>query len=330
LNPRRQVLIALGLGALAVPLRSLAQQQGKVWRIGFFYFSSRQSALDTGRYEAFLQGMRELGYVEGKHFVVEARFADGKSERLPGLAADLVQSRVDVIVATGGPVYSALQKVTRTIPIVATASPDAVGLGLAASLARPGGNFTGISTAISDFYPKFFELLNIAVPRLFRVAVLSSPFNPAHPPLVKNLEGEARKRGIRVLRVSAGAADEIERGFAVMTRDHADAVIILPDTFFVQQMRQIAALALDHRLPSTHWVLEYVDAGGFMSFGPNITDNFRLAAGYVDKILKGAKPADLPFEQPTLFYLVINRKTAKALGIAIPQELLLRADKVIE
>ena len=296
MNLRRQVSIALGLGALSAAFPALGQQQPKVWRIGFFYFGSRQSVLDTGRYDAFLQGMRELGYVEGKHFVVEARFADGKSEHLPGLAANLVQSNVDVIVATGTPAYSALQKVTRTVPIVATVSTDPVGYGLAASLARPGGNFTGISNAAADYYQKFIELLKIAVPKLSRVGVLSSPANETHLGLLKSVEAAGRKLGIGVLQINASAPDEIERGFAVMTRHHADAVIILPDTFFSQQMRQIAALALNHRLPSSYIVSEYAESGGFMSYGPNITDSFRVAASYVDKILKGAKPGDLPFD----------------------------------
>ena len=241
-----------------------------------------------------------------------------------------MQSRVDVIVATGTPAYRALKQSTSTVPIVITVTTDPIRDGFAASLARPGGNFTGLSTGLAGFNPKFFELLKIAVPKLSRVAVLSSSFNPAHPPQIKELEAAARKLGMRVLQVNASAPDEIERGFAVMTRDHAEALIILGDAFFVQQIRQIAELALKHRLPSLYSAPEYAASGGFMGYGQNIVDNFRSAATFVDKILKGAKPGDLPFEQPTRFYLVINRKTAKALGIAIPQELLLRADKVIE
>jgi ABC-type uncharacterized transport system substrate-binding protein len=330
MNARRRVLAGFSMVALSIVLPCFAQQPGKIRRIGFFYVGSRQSAMDTGRYGGFLQGMRELGYVEGKDFVVEMRFADGEYGRLPSLATELVRLKVDVIVATGTPAYRALKQSTSTIPIVITVTTDPVRDGFAASLARPGGNFTGLSNSIIDLMPKHIELLKTAVPKLSRVAVLSNPGNPAHPPQVKSLEAAARTLGIRVLQVNGGTPDEIERGFAVMARERADAVITLADTFFLQQMRQIAELALKHRLPSTHGALEYVEAGGFMTYGANFTDNFRLAAGYVDKILKGAKPGELPFEQPTRFYLMINRKTAKAIGLAIPQELLLRADRMIE
>jgi len=327
---RRKIVFAFALSPLAASFRAYAQQRGKVFRIGFLYNGSRQTVLDTGRYNAFLQGMRDLGYIEGKHFVIEARFADGNYERLPALVAELVSSRVDVIVASGSAAYSALEKVPRTIPIVTTVSSDPVGSGFASSLARPSGNFTGLSTAVADLAPKHIELLKVAVPKLSRVAVLSNSGNPDHPQQFKSIEAATRKLGIRLLQMNVRTASDIERSFAGMTRDRTEGVIILNDGFFVQQMRQIAELALKHRLPSIHGSVEYVESGGFMSYGPNFIDNFRLAAGYVDKILKGAKPADLPFQQPTRFYLMINRKTAKAIGLAIPQELLLRADKVIE
>jgi putative ABC transport system substrate-binding protein len=327
---RRKMVLALGASALASAFLAGAQPAGGVSRIGFFYLGSRQSALDTRRYSAFLQGMQELGYVEGKHFVIEARFADGKSERLPSLAAELLDSKVDVIVATGTPVYDALKRSTGSVPIVITVTPDPVRDGYAKSLSRPGGNFTGLSNAIIDLSPKQLELLKTALPKLSRIAVLSNPANLAHPPQVRSLKAAAQQLGISVVEASGGTPDEIERAFAAMTRDRAEAMIALPDTFFLQQARQIAGLALKHRLPSIHGVPDFAVSGGFMSFGPNFTDNFRLAAGYVDKILKGAKPGELPFGQPTRFYLVINRKTAKTLGLTISQELLLRADEVIE
>jgi len=274
--------------------------------------------------------MRDLGYVEGKHFVIEARYADGKTERLPDLAAELVRSKVDVIVATGTPLYQALQKATKTIPIVITTSPDPVRDGFAASLARPGGNFTGLSSNNAEAIPKHVELLMTAVPRLSRIAVLRNPDNVGSFPQLKSIQAAAQKTGLQVLPVDARTPDGIERGFSTMAKERAEAVIIPGDTFFLQQVRQIAELALKHRLPSTYVTREYAEAGGFMSYGQNITENFRRAATYVDKILKGAKPGELPIEQPTIFELVINRKTARAIGLTIPQELLLRADRVIE
>jgi len=327
---RRKKVFALGLSTLTATFRAYAQQPGKVWRIGFFYLGSRQSALDMGRYALFLQGMRELGYIEGKNFVMEARFADGKSELLPGLAADLIQSKVDVIVAAGTPVYVALKQATRTIPVVITVTADPVLDGFAASLARPGGNFTGMSAAVVDLPPKYIQMLQTAVPKLSRVAVLSNPANPGHPPQLEGVKTFAQSAGIRVLPMDGATPGDIERAFAAMARERAGAVVILPDTFFAQQLRQVAELALKHRLPSLYAAPEYAASGGFMSYGPDFTDNFRRAASYVDRILKGAKAGDLPIEQPTLFHMAINRKTAKTIGITVPPELLLRADKVIE
>jgi ABC-type uncharacterized transport system substrate-binding protein len=330
LNPRRQVLIALGLGALAVPLGSLAQHQGKVWRIGFFYFGSRQSATESGRYSAFLQGMQELGYVEGKHYVVEARFAEGKDELVPGLAAEFVRSKIDVIVATGTAVYAALKRSASTIPVVITVTADPIGDGFAESLARPGGNFTGLSAGNVELVPKQIELLRMTVPKLARVAMLWNPANPGHPSRISAMRAIAQKAGIRALPVEGRSYEQIERGFSEMTRERAQAVVVLNDTFFVQQYVQIAALASKHRLPSIYGAVEYAESGGLMGYGQNVVDNFRSAATFVDKILKGAKPGELPFEQPMRLQLVINRRTAKVIGLAIPRELLLRADRVIE
>jgi putative ABC transport system substrate-binding protein len=327
---RRRFLIALGAGVLAVPRGSLAQQQAKVARIGFLYHGSRQSSLDTGRYQAFVQGMRELGYVEGTNFTVEARFADGKFERLPALASELVRLKMDVIVATGTPTYRALQHATTTIPVVITVTFDPVGDGFAASMARPGGNITGLSISAADLGSKLLELLKAAVPKLSRVAVLVNPENPAHPPRVIRIMSAAQKVGIQVVLAEAGPVQEIEREFAMMAKERANAAIILADGFFLQESRPIAAQALKHRLPSISQLREYAEAGGLMSYGPNSVDNFRRAATYVDKILKGARPGDLPFEQPTRYQLVINHKTATALGLTIPQALLRQADEVIQ
>jgi putative ABC transport system substrate-binding protein len=327
---RRTLVIALGAGAIGVPLRLFAQLRGKIWRIGFLYFGTRESAVNNGRYRAFLDGMRELGYVEGKNFTIEARFADGKSERIAPLVEELVRSKPDVIVATGTPVYAALKQSTNTIPVVIAVSADPIGEGFAASLARPGGNFTGLSTGNVELYPKQVELMKAALPKLSHVALLWNPNNPGHPARLKAMVAISRKSGIRALQVEVRSPEEIERGFALVGREHAQAVVVLNDTFFVQQFRQIAELAVKYRLPSICGAVEYAEAGGFMGYGQNVVDNFRSAATFVDKILRGANPGELPFEQPMKLQLVINRRTARAIGLAIPQELLLRADRVIE
>ena len=329
MTTRRKFLIALGTSVLAVPRGSLAQQPSKGARVGFLYFGSRQSSLVTGRYDAFVQGMRELGYVEGTNFIIEARFADGKPERLPALAAELVRLKVDVIVATSTPAYRALQHATTTVPVVITLSFDPVGDGFAASLARPGGNMTGLAISAADLGPKLLELLKAAVPRLSRVAVLMQPGNPAHPHRVIRIMSAAQKGGLQVVLAEAGTPQEIEGEFAMMTKQHANAVIVLADGFFLTESRLIGAQALTHRVPSISQLRELTEAGGLMSYGPNTVDNFRRAAAYVDKILKGAKPGDLPFEQPSRYHLVINHKTATTLALTIPQTLLRQADEVI-
>jgi ABC-type uncharacterized transport system substrate-binding protein len=327
---RRRVVIALGACALAVPRSLLAQQKSKIARIGFLYFGSRQSSLETGRYDAFVQGMRELGYAEGTNFIIEARFADGKNERVPTLAAELVRLKVDLIVATGTPVYRALQHATTTIPVVVTVTSDPVADGFAASMARPGGNITGLSVSAADLAPKLVELLKAAVSKLTRVAVLLQPENPAHPPQLARTMSAAQKVGIHIVLAEAATPRDIEREFAIMTKEHARAVIVLPDPMFLQESRLIAGQSLKHRLPSASVIRDFVEAGVLMSYGPNAVDNFRRAAAYVDKILKGTSPGELPFEQPTRYYLVINRKTAIALGLTIPQALLRQADEVIQ
>ena len=330
MTTRRRFLVALGTGTLTVARGALAQAQSKAARIGFFYFGSRQSSLDSGRYQMFMQGMRELGYVEGTNFVLEARFGDGKPERLPGLAAELVRLKVDVIVATSTPVYRALQYATTTIPVVITLSFDPVGDGFAATMARPGGNMTGLTLSAADLGPKLLELLKTAVPRVSRVAVLLQPGNPAHPQRVIRIMSVAQKGGMQVVLAEAGTAQEIEGEFAMMTKQRAHAAIILADGFFLSESRLIAAQALKHRLPSTSQLRDLTEAGTLMSYGANSADNFRRAAAYVDKILKGAKPGDLPFEHPTRYQLVINHKTALTLGLTIPEALLRQADEVIQ
>ena len=327
---RRRLLIALGAGALAAPLSSFAQPQGKIWRVGFLSARSRPDSLDSTDYGAFVRGMRELGYVEGKNLVIEWRFADGKLERLPGLAAELVQLKVDVIVAAATPATSAAQKATTTIPIVFGSAGDPVGAGLVKSLARPGGNITGLSNLNVDIGPKRLEMLLAIVPKLSRVAVLVHPDNPNHTTLLQNIQAAGQTRGVTILRAEARTPQEIDNAFSLIRQQNAGALLVSLDPLFQQQKSQIAELTAKHRLPSMTADRIYAEAGCLMSYGSSIADLFRRAATYVDKIFKGAKPADLPVEQPTKFELIINRKTAKALGLTIPQSLLIMADKVIE
>ena len=330
MNRRRELIIALGASALVAPRGSFAQQQGKVWRIGFLYFGSRQSALDTGRYSAFVQGIRELGYVEGKNVTVEARFGDGQVEHMSALAGELVRSKVDVIVATGTGAYRALQHATTTIPIVITVTNDPVVLGLAASLSRPGGNFTGLADTAADLGPKQIELLTIVVPKVARVGVLLNPANASHPTQLERLMLATQKVGMQVVLAEAGTVADVESAFISLAQYRADVVILFADNFFVQQLRQIAQAAIKQHVPSIYTIHEYVKVGGLMSYGADLVDNFRRAASYVDKIFKGANPSELPFEQPTKYSLAINIKTAKTLGLAIPQSMVLRADEVIQ
>ena len=247
---RRELLIALGAGALAAPLVSFAQQQPKVRRIGFLAARSRSTPSNTDvYYDAFTQGMRELGYVEGKNLVIEWRFADGKYERVPGLAAELVQMKVEVIVTHGPPATQAAQRATSTIPVVTAAVNDPVGSGFAASLARPGGNITGLSVITTDVSPKHIELLKTMIPRLSRVAILVNPGNSFHPTNLKSIQAAAQQVGIKVLPVDARAPEEIGRGFATMTRERTEAVIVAADSFFFGQRRQIVALTVKNRMP---------------------------------------------------------------------------------
>ena len=286
--------------------------------------------MNTGRYNPFLEGMHELGYIEGKNLLIEWRFADGKSERLSGFAKELVNLNLDVIVAAGTAATSAAQKVTTTIPIVMTNASNPVGSGFVKSLAHPGGNITGLSSITGDLSPKHMEMLLSMVPKLSHVAVMVNPGNSSHKVTLKNVQAAAQRTGIKIVPVEAQTPQEIENAFTVMAREHTGAVIAVSDSFFIQQRRQIAELAAKHRLPSISARREYAEAGFLMSYGQNSADNYRRAATYVDKIFKGAKPGDLPVEQPTKFELFINRKTAKALGLTIPQSLLISADKVIE
>jgi putative ABC transport system substrate-binding protein len=324
---RRKLVIALGASALTTPFGSFAQQQGKVWRIGILWDSP---AAFSGVIEAFRQGLRDLGYVEGRTIVIEYRWTEGKPERMRELAEELVRLRVDVIVAPTSVYTAAAKRATATIPIIFLVHADPVGSGHVASLARPGGNITGLTIMRTEINVKLLELLKETVPGLSRVAVIFHPATPSHEVGLKAIEVAAPALGLQIQPVAVRSATEFDAAFSAIVREHAGAVLMLGTPVFLAGAKRLAELALMHKLPSLFGVRQQVEAGGLMSFGPDFADQWRRGAIYVDKILKGATPADLPVQQPTKFELVINMKTAKALGIKIPNSILLRADKLIE
>ena len=327
---RRRVVLAIGAGALVSPLSSFAQQQGKVWRVGFLAQRHVDFVDADFYYGPFTQGMRELGYVEGKNLVIEWRSAEGKTERLPELAAELVQLKVDVLVTGATPPALAAQKATSTIPIVMVSMGDPVGTGLVKSLARPGGNGTGLSIMTTELAPKLLEMLRGMAPKVTRVAVLVNPSNASSTASLKNVQAAAQKVGVKIQPVEAKTPGEIASGFAEMARQNAGALIVPLEPLFTQQKNQIVELATKQRLPSIGGCGEYVEAGGLMSYGQNLREVFRRAATYVDKIFKGANPGNIPVEQPTVFEMFINRKTANALGLKISNTMLVQATKIIE
>ena len=323
-------LLVLAIGLFCAPLAAEAQQSAKVPRIGWLSIASPTPAV-SHLMEAFRQGLRELGYVEGQNIAVEYRFAEGRPERLPEFAAQLVALKVDIIVTPNPAGTQAAREATRTIPIVMLGVADPVGSGLVASLARPGGNITGLTaTASPVIYGKHLELLKETVPRVSRVAVLRNPTNPDAAQMSREVGGAARALGVQLQVLDVRAPNELDSAFARMTRDRAGALLIMGDTMFTLHREQIAVLATKNRLPAIFVAREFAEAGGLMAYGRSLPYDFRRAATYVDKILKGAKPADIPVEQPTKFELVINMKTAKSLGLKIPQSVLIRADEVIQ
>jgi putative ABC transport system substrate-binding protein len=323
--------ITLALVGLFNPVAAEAQQAAKVARIGYL---GNNPAAGPHLPEAFRQGLRDLSYVDGRNVVIEYRDAEGKFERFPALAAELVALKVDVIVTSGGtPAALAAKQATRTLPIVFAAHADPVGSGLITSLARPGGNVTGLSNLAPELVGKCLEQLKQAVPGVSRVAALWQPGaygERTEKDMPKGAEAAARALGVRLQFVEARGPADFDRAFSETTTAHADALTVLPSAMFVNERRRLVALAAKNRLPAVYPSRDSVDAGGLMSYGPDLADVFRRAATYVDKILKGAKPGDLPVEQPTKFELVINLKTAKALGLTIPQSVLGRADQVIQ
>jgi len=327
---RRAFIGTLAGGLLTAPLAAEAQQAARAARIGYLVPNLAQA---PHLLEAFRQGLRHLGYVEGRDVVIEYRDAGGTIERFPVLAAELVALKVDVIVAPSTPATLAAKQATRTIPIVFIGAGDPVTSGLVASLARPGGNVTGLSVLSTELTGKWLELLKQAVPGVSRVAALWQPGamdERTDKDMQKGAEVAAQALGVRLQFVEARGPADFDRAFSDMTRERAGALTVRPAPMFISERRRLVDLAAKNRLPAVYAWREFVDAGGLMSYGPNAADMYRRAATYVDKILKGTKPADLPVEQPTKFELVINLRTAKALGLTIPQSVLGRADEIIQ
>ena len=326
MTPRKMFTVIFGLGILFMLSRSDAQQPAKIPPVGLL----RPGAPPDPYVEAFRQGLRDLGYVEGQTIAIEYRWAEGSPTPLPLLAAELVQLKVDVIVTQGEVATRTVKEATSTIPVVMATSGDPVGAGLVASLARPGGNVTGLSVMAPDMTGKRLQLLKEAVPEVSRVAILYDPASLAAVLLVKEAQVAARTLRLTVHPLEVRTPDELGPAFDAMTRERAQALLALGDPFTMTHQRRILDLAAKRRLPVISQFRDFADGGGLMSYGPDRLDMFRRAATFVDKILKGAKPADLPVEQPTKFELVVNLKTAKALGLTIPQSILIRADHVIQ
>jgi putative tryptophan/tyrosine transport system substrate-binding protein len=328
-----RLLLLLVLGLLVVPLTIQAQPPAKVPRIGYLVTGGLASPETRVLLDAFRQGLRERGYVEGQNIVIEYRAADGQLERFPALAAELVQLKPEVIVAQGTPAARAAQQATSTVPIVTPVMGDPVGDGLVASLARPGGNITGLTFLGPELVAKRLELLKEALPRASRIVALWHPGAYAErttSAMVQETEAAARTLGVQLQLVDVRGPDEFERAFSTMTSARAEALLVFPSAMLFNERRRLVDLAARYRLPAIYQLREFVELGGLMAYGASITDLVRRSATYVDKILKGATPADLPVEQPTTFELVINLKTAEALGLTIPPILLLQADKVIQ
>ena len=328
---RRQMVMAIGAGALA-SFSAHAQQPGKIWRLGFHAARSRSTVANPDRsYDAFVEELHKLGYVEGRNLTIEWRFAESRYERLPALAQELVALNVDAIATHTAAATKAAQRATKTIPIVtALVAGDMVSGGYVASLARPGGNLTGLSEFTFELTPKRLELIKETLPLLSLMGVLMNTDNPDHKSVLKLLLAQSEKMGVKLLPFEARNAAEIESSITSMAQKRVGAVFVFADGFFLAQGANIARFCQTHRLPSTFPFRESVDSGGLMSYGSNLIDNYRRAAAYIDKIFKGAKPGEIPIEQPTKVQLVINMKTAKSLGVKIPKLVMLRTDDVIE
>ena len=326
--PMATVIVGLVLSSLAVSLPAGAQGPTRIPRIGVL--GNTDSTPEFSRlWGAFRQGLAERGWIEGQNVAIEYRWAEGKFDQLPELAADLVRLKVDLIVVPSSIYVDAAKRATSTIPIVFAVDYDPVGTGHAAALARPGGNMTGLSLMQTELGAKQLQLLKEIVPRVTRIAVLWNPATSAHGLELKAVEAAAQTLAVQLQALPVGSPKEFETAFAAMTQEHSGALVVFNASVFFAEKKRLADLAVKHRLPAMFTAREYAAAGGLLSYAPDFADLFRRSATYVDKILKGAKPADLPVEQATKFEVVVNLKTAKALGITIPQSILVRADEVI-
>ena len=327
---RRTLVCTLAAATASIPIPAWTQDSGGPPRIGFLYFGSKESASKTGRYEAFIDGMRKLGYTAGQNFVLEERFAAGDTALLRAHTAELLKLNVKLIVATGTQAVREAQRAASGIPIVATVTSDPVGQGLAKTLSRPGGNVTGLYDSSIELLGKQLELLRLVLPKLTSIGVLLHPGNTSHPDRQKRLQELAGPLQVKVQPFPTTSQAEIDAAFDSMVRGKIQAVLVLADTFFVQHARHIAQLAIKHRLPSIALTKDFAEAGGLLSYGEDLVDNFRLAAAYVDKILKGAAPGDLPFARSSRIEMTGNNATFRALGLKPPSEIALRADRWIE
>jgi len=326
---RRTFVGALAVALLTLPPAVGAQQPGKLPRIGIVVQNSVASSEHF--LAAFREGLRERGWIEGRNVLVETRFADGKVDQFPALIAELIRLKVDIMVTTSSATAWAAKDATKSIPIVMAVSADALGEGLVTSLAHPGGNLTGMTFLVGpEIAGKQLELLKEVAPAASRIALLTNPTNKSHPALIRELKSAARVFGVQLQVFDARSPDQLDSAFAAMSRERMQALLVFTDSVFVGQRQRIADLAAGSRLPAMYYQKEFVDAGGLISYGASVSDMFQHAATHVDRILRGAKPGDIPIEQPTKFELVINQRTANELGLAIPQSLLLRADKVIQ
>jgi len=325
---RRTFISTLAGGLLAAPLAAKAQQTGKVYRIGFLGNST--AALEANLVGPFREGLRDLGYVEGRNVLIEYRWAEGKYDRFPALIGELLALKVAVIVTAGTPATLAVKKATTSVPLVMSAVGDPVGAGIVPSLSHPGGNITGLTAISTEMDAKRLELLREVVPSVSYIALLWNAGSPLQVLAEKQVQAAAQVLRMRVLSLGVKTEEEIKSALAVMARERPDALLVLADRLLLHHRALIMDFATRHRLPGVHAYRELVEAGGLMSFGPSYADMHKRAAYFVDRILKGAKPGDLPVERPLTFELVINLKTARALGLTIPQSLLQRADQVIE
>ncbi len=327
---KRSTFIPVYVLAVLLSPSLLAQQKERVWKVGFLSSRARPENRELDYHIGFPNGMKELGYVEGKNLVIEWRYADGKYERFPELLSELLKIPVDVLVTDGTPTTQAAMKLTRTVPIVFGSAGDPVGNGLVQSLARPGGNVTGLSLLALDFAGKMLEMLRTFIPGLARVAVVYNPGNPYSKSALESVRKNAAVAGVQVVPLQVAKDGDLEAAFAAMKKERAGAFFYISDSFIYERRVEMARLAAAYRIPGMSPGSSLPLLGGLLGYGPSHKENYRRAAGYVDRILKGASPAEMPVEQPTKLELVINKKTAKELGLTIPPELLLLADRVIE